>query len=249
MAVGVGEVGEALVQEAQRAGTGLEQLGSRVGRDGFGEGDGHVDQRGEVGVGPGRTGVGGGGGGGGAVEEPARHEGAHHGPLERPRDPDVPLVARGAPRPPPVPGLAHPVRHGRAGRRRAHREVPPGSPPWCDYTVAHHVPEVSRFLALGEAHGEPHGVSTMRPALPAGSDHARSTSASGTGWWTGGRSGACSPAHRARPTDARWRSSSPRPGLELAERLYAQALEQLSGLIDPLAPEERRVLLGALTRS
>jgi DNA-binding MarR family transcriptional regulator len=38
-------------------------------------------------------------------------------------------------------------------------------------------------------------------------------------------------------------------GLELAERLYAQALEQLSGLIDPLAPEERRVLLGALTRS
>ena len=37
-------------------------------------------------------------------------------------------------------------------------------------------------------------------------------------------------------------------GLELAERLYAQALDQLSGLIGPLAPEERRVLLGALTR-
>ncbi len=37
-------------------------------------------------------------------------------------------------------------------------------------------------------------------------------------------------------------------GLELAERLHAQALDQLSGLVDPLAPSDRRRLRAALER-
>ena len=37
-------------------------------------------------------------------------------------------------------------------------------------------------------------------------------------------------------------------GLELADRLYAQALDQLCGLIDPLTPGERRRLQAVLER-